>query len=112
MIDTAPIQTEREPVGTVVLELERTETAPYTYDISGTMNMDQQKTYQVDGTMNCVQYQGAVCTLEFKATREDYVYQVKASMVSQQLMEGRMTGHSLLPPGDILQIFKLKAMRQ
>lgn len=112
MIDTAPVQTAREPLGTVILDLQRTETATHQYDLTGTLEMDQATTYQVEGTMNCVQYEGAVCTLEFKATHDGYVYQVKASVVSQQLMEGQMTGYSVVPPGDILKSFKLKAMRQ
>ncbi len=97
--------------GQIQIEFSKDLQQQHIYVITGEMTLNAQYIYDLKGQMNCQEFEGKACNLQFEATRGHDVYWVQANVVGQQLLQGKMTGHNLLPPGDILFNYQIKAMR-
>lgn len=97
--------------GQIQIEFVKTLQEQHMYAITGEMTLNGMYVYELKGQMDCREFESKACNLQFEATREHDVYRIQANVVGQQLLQGKMTGHNLLPPGDILFNYQIKAMR-
>lgn len=97
--------------GQIQIELSKILLGKHFYEVTGDMTLNNQYVYAIKGQMDCQEFEGKACNLQFNAIHNHDVYRVQANVVGQQLLQGKMMGHSLLPPGDILFSYQIKAMR-